>query len=126
MVELFSIQMNLPPDVEAEIDYQGRGAAEPSASPDILYRESYIPNEGHFPLLCEELIRATSPPKPDQTNFAGALQEELSQLRRDGVLGNVVLLRESIYVLVKQKLDSGEFSSPMQCAFSRSQPGCSL
>ncbi len=115
--EVFSIQMNLPPDVEAEIDYFGTPPTDFRRYSATRYRECFIPTEGHFPLLSEELLRTSNLSGPDQKNFAHLLQRELSQLREDGVLGNVVLLRQTIRVFIKEKLDSGEFSQPMEIAF---------
>jgi len=117
--EVFSIQMNLPPDVEAEIDYRGAPPTDVRKRPDFhYYRECFIPTEGHFPLLSKELLRSSTLSGPDLASFPRLLQDELSKLREQGVLGNVVLLRQSIHAFVKQKLDSGEFSQPMEIAFA--------
>ena len=116
--EVFSIQMNLPPDVEAEIDFRGAIPADIRNAFPFLYRECFIPTEGHFPLLSEELLRTSNLSGPDRERFPRLLQDELSELRGDGVLGNVVVLRQTIAVFIKQMLDSGEFSQPMEIAFA--------
>jgi hypothetical protein len=108
--EVFSIEMNLPPDVEAEIDYRFGTAPEDA---EFLYRECFLPTEGHFPLLTETLV-ASRADELDPELVSLALQVEFSKLRARGVLGNIVLLRESIYAFIKRKLDSGVISSPME------------
>ena len=117
VADVFSIQMNLPPDVEAEIDYRGGPPTDGRKYPDTLYRECFIPTEGHFPLLSEELLCASNLSGPDGERFHRLLQAELLKLREDGVLGNVVLLRQTIHAFIKQKLDSGEFSPDSSARF---------
>jgi hypothetical protein len=118
--------MDLPPDVEAEIDYQSGRQASPEWD-DVLYRECVVSAEGHFPLLKEELCSA-SLPESERRAARAAFQKEFSQLRTIGNLGNVMILRESVYIFINRKLGAGIFRYPMQICFAlkseeSAQPG---
>ena len=109
---VFSIYMELPLDVEAELD---SGAA---IRTDVLYRECFIPVEGHFPLLTERLLTATPLSDNLKAPFKRLLQSEFSKLRSAGALGNIVVLDEAIHAIIKQKLDTREFLWPMEIAIA--------
>jgi hypothetical protein len=108
-VRIFSLAADLPPDVEAEIDYFFGHTA---PSEETSYRECFVPTEGHFPMLFEKVLGEVGASRADMEKLRSALNEELSQLRKAGILGNVVL-PESLYQLVERKLASGKFREPM-------------
>ena len=108
-IQVFSFTADLPPDVEAEIDYF-YGRAFPSE--ETFYRECFAPTEGHFPMLFEKVLGEAEMSQADLEKLKSALNEELCQLRTAGILGNVVL-PESLYHLVERKLASGKFREPM-------------
>lgn len=118
--QVFSVAANLPPDVEAEVQYRvdqrGIVKRDDMGNEMYFYWECFVPTEGHFPLLTAEILDAPESRQSDE-DLACVLDAELSQLRTSGVLGNVVL-PESIYAFVKRKLESGEFKTPMEIVFA--------
>lgn len=121
-IVLFSIEQHRHPEVEAEIDYCRDPSAPTGYGREPIYRECLIPRDGHFPFLIKKILGQVRPPKSDEEILVQALNDEFAQLRRDGLLGDVVILHDSLYALITRNLASGEFVDPMEIVFDFPHP----
>src|ERR1700734_760791 len=94
---VFSIEQHRHPEVEAEIDYRFLAWCQ---AHQPVYLECYIPRDGHFPFLIGRILRDFPPPQTEQENFTQTLNDEFARLRKDGALGDVVILDESVYAVI--------------------------
>ena len=119
---LFSVEIRVPSPVSDELS---RYAAEDGITWEtavtnalIFYRESFMTPDDHARENAEWMIRNIGPPKQvkrlspkEHEQLRQKIDDELSQLRTNGELGNLVL-PEEVYRFVVREIESGAFASP--------------
>lgn len=121
---VFSVAADLSPDVEQEIQQyadEDRISWESQAENSLMfYRESFMTREDHARENIAWGIRNFRPPKHRKKrslkqwkSFVCRVNEEVSQYRAAGALGNL-LLPEELWQFVKLKIEAGAFASPAE------------